>query len=888
MLSDPRSRRALRRVASELLENRQLFSAAALVEIAEPPVTQNFAPLTSMSQTAALIVPGGEGGLDAALAPDTQVVTGETESAESASTAPLSARDRLREILQSAVAESGVPGLAAAIVDGRRITTAVAGIRERGESPAVATNDRFANGSTTKAMTATLAGVLVERRLIRWETTLADAFPEYRAAMRPEYRQVTLEQLLQHRGGIIADDDASPGLREKFFSYAGTAGQSRQAFVGDLLREPLPVPVGTFRYANGGYTLAAAMLERATRMSYEALMQRYVFRPLGLRSATFNPPVSDLSRSPTAPVGHGLNGQPVSELDPEYSPILSPAFRPAGAGLRMSVQDWARFVRVHLGQSTGGVKLVTNETLARLHRIAPGPQISIEQGFGGIQGYGAGWGTRDASWQERASELGPSIWHDGTDGFWYAEVEAFPEADFAVLIMTNTVLDGAGQPVNSATFPQLRQRLMEAFRPRAADSTRDAALRTIIAANRDEAQLPSLAAAVVVDGVMQAQWATGELRSGRDEAVNSAAAYGMGENTEAITATLAAIAVQRREIRWRSTIGQMFPELRGKIRPEYLPVTLEDLLNHRGGVGTIADAARWDMVREIERVTPNATIGRVQLIRTALSGTSPAGQRGEFVRSNLGYAIAGAMLERAAGRSYEQLLQARVFGPLAMTSAGIGTPSAAGRVSNPQGQDEAGRPISESSPRGIWLLSPADGVFMNLTDWGKLLQLQQGKTVERQRLLSAASLAKLHTPDPRPILDQGQIVRYGFGWIVRSTTAGTEFSSSGSTAGFTSAVRWRPGERRAVLVASNQSGRLALSSLAGSADQLLDLAAARPIEGGMTPKSDSGTTDTRAKVELPGPNSRVIGSRAKLLPRTALWSFPLEASEAILDQPLIS
>jgi hypothetical protein len=76
---------------------------------------------------------------------------------------------------------------------------------------------------------ATLAGILVDRGVLRWETTLSQLFPELRTSMRTEYLNVTIEQLLQHRGRIVADEDASAALAEKVAAYEGPASQSRLA-----------------------------------------------------------------------------------------------------------------------------------------------------------------------------------------------------------------------------------------------------------------------------------------------------------------------------------------------------------------------------------------------------------------------------------------------------------------------------------------------------------------------------------------------------------------------------------------------------------------------------------------------------------------------------------
>jgi len=57
----------------------------------------------------------------------------------------------------------------------------------------------------TKAMTATLAAVMVEAGELTWEQTLAEAFPELAEEMDVDWRAVTLGELLSHRSGARRD-----------------------------------------------------------------------------------------------------------------------------------------------------------------------------------------------------------------------------------------------------------------------------------------------------------------------------------------------------------------------------------------------------------------------------------------------------------------------------------------------------------------------------------------------------------------------------------------------------------------------------------------------------------------------------------------------------------
>ena len=110
----------------------------------------------------------------------------------------------VRSIVEEVRTQSGVPALAGAYLTTRDISDWATGIREvgqSGEDNTVKRDDLFQINSNAKASTATLAARLVEKGQIRFDATPGDLFPNLAAEMNPQLRNVTLEQLLNHRGG---------------------------------------------------------------------------------------------------------------------------------------------------------------------------------------------------------------------------------------------------------------------------------------------------------------------------------------------------------------------------------------------------------------------------------------------------------------------------------------------------------------------------------------------------------------------------------------------------------------------------------------------------------------------------------------------------------------
>ena len=134
---------------------------------------------------------------------------------------PLAGDEAVTSRLKPIRQKFGVPAMAAALVtsEGIQFVGAV-GVRKRGTEVPVALNDLWHLGSDGKAMTSTLIARLVERGQLKWDSTLAEIFPELAPQMNPDFQKVTLLQLLSHHAGLppnleLADylDDDAVALR---------------------------------------------------------------------------------------------------------------------------------------------------------------------------------------------------------------------------------------------------------------------------------------------------------------------------------------------------------------------------------------------------------------------------------------------------------------------------------------------------------------------------------------------------------------------------------------------------------------------------------------------------------------------------------------------------
>ncbi len=330
---------------------------------------------------------------------------------------------RLAERLAKIRSEHPVPALAAALVRGDRIVAAAAvGVRVEGREEPVRLDDRFHLGSCTKAMTATLAGILVERGRIAWETTIGERFPDLAESMRPEYRDVTLEQLLTHRSGLPDNDHLEAGVWATIWRLDGPIRERRRKAVELTLRQkPMAAPGEKMLYTNLGTMVAGAMLEAATERSWEELLRDEMFVPLGMTTAGFGPPGTAGADPPDAPWGHvaGRDGTPTGK-SPGPGADNPAVIGPAGT-VHASIEDFARFGRLHLAGARGVEGgLLPPALLQRMH----------EPPAGGT--YAMGWGVAERPWGK-----GRVFTHAGSNTFWFAVIWVAPGIDAVFVAACN-------------------------------------------------------------------------------------------------------------------------------------------------------------------------------------------------------------------------------------------------------------------------------------------------------------------------------------------------------------------------------------------------------------------------------------------------------------------
>jgi CubicO group peptidase (beta-lactamase class C family) len=310
-----------------------------------------------------------------------------------------------------------------------------------------------------------------------------------------------------------------------------------------------------------------------------------------------------------------------------------------------------------------------------------------------------------------------------------------------------------------------------------------------------------MAAAVLRDGRIIAQGVAGVRKRGSAERITLDDRFHLGSCTKAMTATLVAMLVEEGKLDWTTPLGELFAGTVKPMHPAWEKVTLRQVLAHRAGLrhepGGLAQ-----VLKELVGRPPRAPLGtlpqqRLEIVRQALSRPPGFPPDTKYWYSNVGYILAGAVLEQLTGLAWEYLMRERLFQPLGISTGGFGPPGTADKTAQAWGPSPVpGKPPDPCSPAAELPLfyGPAGLAHMTVTDWAKFIALHlRGDPANphcQAALLKLDTFAEMHAVAPATT-SRGWVIR-GLNFLATGDAAPVVTYSAGW---FISTASWARGTR---------------------------------------------------------------------------------------------
>lgn len=303
----------------------------------------------------------------------------------------------------------GIPGMVLVIVkDDRVIYMKGMGFKDLEKKVAVTPDTLFAIGSSTKAFTALSVLISADDGKLSLDDSPKKYLPYFKMYDTEADSKITIRDLLSHNSGLNRTDLAfAVGTlnREEVIRVAGLAQPTAK------FREK-------FQYQNAMYTVAGEVAGKAEGTTWEKLVQKRIFKPLGMKSSDLT--VKDMQSSRDFSYGYTYNKD--TKVNKRVPMRDIPSAAPAGA-INSSARDMAEWVRFMLnGGVYNGKRLLSEKNFAEF--------ISTQTKIGGKTSYGLGWFLRD--WNgHKVIEHGGNI-----DGF-NAQVALMPDQRLGFVLLTN-------------------------------------------------------------------------------------------------------------------------------------------------------------------------------------------------------------------------------------------------------------------------------------------------------------------------------------------------------------------------------------------------------------------------------------------------------------------
>lgn len=261
---------------------------------------------------------------------------------------------------------------------------------------------------------------------------------------------------------------------------------------------------------------------------------------------------------------------------------------------------------------------------------------------------------------------------------------------------------------------------------------------------------PAVSLALVRDGKTVLAKGYGVRRQGKAEPADEHTLFAIASNSKNVTAACLAILVDEGKVKWDEPIRTYLPGFTLSDPLVSQQITVRDTLSHRAGFGLGAgDLLFW----------PNSDRTRAQVLAQAAFVPIEDGFREDYDYCNLMFVVAGAVIEKASGLSWEDFVQTRIFDKVGMSEsvplARLADPAKSalphGRVGPPLRYQGPMTQIADSIVE-VWnwdSAAAAGGICASATDWAKWIavRLNEGRLADGTRLFSEAAAREMYKPN---------------------------------------------------------------------------------------------------------------------------------------------
>jgi CubicO group peptidase (beta-lactamase class C family) len=325
--------------------------------------------------------------------------------------------------------------------------------------------------------------------------------------------------------------------------------------------------------------------------------------------------------------------------------------------------------------------------------------------------------------------------------------------------------------------------------------------------------VPGIAVSVIKDGKIVHLKGYGVRSIITNQKVDEFTLFGVASNTKAFTAASLGMLVDEKKITWDTKVTDVIPEFKMYDAFVTSEFTIRDLLTHRSGLGLGAgDLMIWP---------DSSTVTKSQLIHNLRFLKPVSSFRTKYDYDNLMYIVAGEVIARVSGITYEEFIESRIIKPLGMTK----TAASWYRLKDKSNVIDGHAPYEgKLLPVGLSfgeVANAAGGIYSSVTDMSKWVtaMINSGKYGDNldKKLFSPAVHRELWTP--QTIIAGGNpasFSSYGLGWFLSNVNGNFQATHTGGLSGIVTQVTILPELKLGIIVLTNQQSGAAFNAITNS------------------------------------------------------------------------
>jgi CubicO group peptidase (beta-lactamase class C family) len=331
-------------------------------------------------------------------------------------------------------------------------------------------------------------------------------------------------------------------------------------------------------------------------------------------------------------------------------------------------------------------------------------------------------------------------------------------------------------------------------------------------------QVPGVAVAIIKNDKIVMSQGFGVIEHGKKAKVDGDTLFGIASNTKAMTAALIAQLVDQGKLSWKSKVIDIIPEFQMPDAYVTREFTITDLLSHNSGLGLGAgDLMIW----------PDTTHTIDDIIKGIRYLPEVSSFRSEYAYDNLMYILAGEVIARITGKSWEENIRDNIFKPLGMnatkakfsliekTNENVARAHVPleGRINVVGGNfiekfHSAAAVASSVNDMSLWLKAQLNkGAYQLNGDNKQLFSEKQNRKMWQAHTIKPVSESAIKN-------DKTHFSAYGLGWDLKDYHGVKLVQHTGGILGMISKVVMVPEENLALIILTNQQSGYAFNAIA--------------------------------------------------------------------------